>query len=107
MNVIIFSILVVTVLQLIICHFSLWWLIVLICRLLFMCRIIGATFKVKNLAIGEGVAIAAMLIFDMLFAKGMPWLRILFFILFSLISVGLMFLDDILYVYTIEDVDDD
>lgn len=107
MNVIIFSILVVTVLQLIICHFSLWWLIVLICRLLFMCRIIGATFKVKNLAIGEGVAIAAMLIFDMLFSKGMPWLRILFFILFSLISVGLMFLDDILYVYTIEDVDED
>lgn len=108
MNAIIVLLLIDTVVQLLVCHFTLWWVIALICRLLFCCRIIGATFKVKRLAIGEGVACGSMLLFNMLFSgdNGMPWVRLLLFILFSVISVALMYLDDILYVYIIEDVDD-
>lgn len=93
-----------TVLQLFVCHISLWWLIALVARVLFCLRIVGATFKVKNLAIIEIVAFASMLLFNMLFNKGsMPWLRLLLFAFFSGVSCLLMFLDDILYVYVIED----
>ena len=43
----------------------------------------------------------------MLFKKGaVPWLRIGLFAVISLICVGLMFLDDLLYVYVIEDEED-
>lgn len=104
MSVIIFLIIVITILQLIVCHVSLWWIIGLVCRCLFCCRIIGATFKVKNLAIGEAVAFGSMLLFNILFSKdGMPWLRLLAFLLMSAGVVILEYLDDILYVYVIED----
>lgn len=104
MNAIIILLIIDTIIQLIVCHFSLWWLIALICRLLFCCRIIGATFKVKKLAIGECVAVGLMLVFDMMFSgDGMPWVRIGLYLLFTLIAIVLMYLDDILYVYVIED----
>ena len=107
MNAIIVIMLFVTIAQGIVCHFSLWYFIAIICRLLFCCRIIGATFKVRKLAIGEGIAFVAMFLWNMLFSSnGFPWLKIMFFLLFSLISVGLMILDDILYVYVIEDDDE-
>ena len=107
MNVIIISIIVLTLAQVIICHFSLWWFIALIARIMFSLRIIGATFKVKHLAIVEGVALAICLLYNMLFRKGaVPWLRIGLFAVISLICVGLMFLDDLLYVYVIEDEED-
>ena len=107
MNAIIVILIIDTVAQLLLCKFSLWWIISLACRLLFCCRIIGATFKVKRLAIGEAIAFGSMLLFNMLFAKdGMPWLRIGLYLLFSLIAVGLEYLDDILYVYVIEDEED-
>lgn len=108
MNVIIILIGLITIAQVIFCHFNLWWLIALICRIMFAMRIVGATFKVKNLSIGEGVAFASMLLWNMLFAKGhMPWLRIGLFLLFSLIVVILMYVDDLFYVYVIEDDEDD
>ena len=104
MNAIIVILIIDTIIQLLACKFSLWWLISLICRLLFCCRIVGATFKVKSLSIGEIVAFCSMFLFNMLFAKnGMPWLRILLNLLFSGIAIILMYLDDLLYVYVIED----
>ena len=69
MNVITILIILTTIGQLIVCHFSLWWIIALCCRIMFMARIIGATFKVKKLAIGEGVAWASMLLWHMIFSK--------------------------------------
>ena len=107
MNAIIVLLIIDTVAQLLVCHVSLWWLICLVCRLLFGARIIGATLKVKKLAIAEGVAFGSMLLFNMLFAgDGMPWVRLIAFAIFSLIAIGLEYLDDILYVYIIEDDDD-
>lgn len=104
MNAIIGILIIDTVIQLIVCKFSLWWLISLVCRLLFCCRILGATIKVKKLSIGEIVSFGSMFLFNMLFAKdGMPWLRIGLHLLFSCIAIVLMYLDDLLYVYVIED----
>lgn len=106
MSVIIVLIILDTILQLILCKFSLWWIICLICRLLFCCRAIGATFKVAKLCKGEIAAIALMLLFHIVFkGSGFPWLRFILFVLFSGTACLLMFLDEWLYVYVIEDVE--
>lgn len=107
MNIFIALIILVSVVQLFACHISLWWFIAVIARLLFSLRIIGATFKVKKLCIVEGVAFACMLVFHMVFSKGsIPWLRLLLFLVLSAISCLCMFLDDLLYVYVVEDDED-
>lgn len=108
MSVIIVLLILTTVAQTVLCHFSLWILMVIIDRLLFMCRAIGATFKVKSLTICEGVALGAMVLFNMMFAAdNFPWIRILLFAVFSIVSVILMYIDDIFYVYVIEDAEDE
>lgn len=107
MNVFIIIIAVLTVIQLFTCHFSLWWILAVIARVMFSLRVVGATFKVKKLAILEGVAWACMIVFHMVFSKGnLPWIRLLVFAVLSVLCVLLMFLDDILYVYVTEDDED-
>ena len=108
MNAIIVIVIIITLLQLICCHFSLWWIISLIARVLFSLRIIGATFKVKTLVIIEGVSFACMVLFNMLFHKGaVPWGRIGLYLVFTLASAAAMYLDDLLYVYVIDDDEED
>ena len=107
MNIFIILIAVLTIIQLLACHFSLWWILAVLARVLFSLRVVGATFKVKKLAILEGVSWACMLVFNMVFSKdNLPWVRLLVFALMSALCVFLMFLDDILYVYVTEDDDD-
>lgn len=106
MNACIVLMIIDTIAQLVACKISLWWVIALIARILFCLRIIGATFKVKNLCIVECVAFCAMLVFHMVFSKGsIPWVRLGLFLLFSAISCALMWFDDLMYVYVIEDDD--
>ncbi len=108
MSVIIALIIIDTIAQVIVCHFSLWWFIALVARILFCARIVGATFKVKKLAIAEGVAFGCMFLWNMLFSgDSFPWQKLIFFFIFSLLAVGLEYLDDLLYVYVIEDLEDD
>ena len=108
MSVIIILLVFDTIMQMIVCKFSLWWIVALITRALFCCRAIGATFKVKNLAIAEGVDIGFMILFHIIFkGSGFPWGRTLLFIGFTILALFLEFLDDWLFVYTIEDVEDD
>lgn len=94
------TIAVLTLIEMFVCHFTLWWVIAVIARLLFSLRLVGAVFKVKSLAITEGIAFGCMLVWNMLFAKDdMPWIRILLFLGFGLLCVGIMFIDDMTQVY--------
>lgn len=98
---------VLTVLELFVCHFHLWWILALIARLLFSLRLVGATFKIKRLIVTEGVACTSMLVWNMLFAKDhMPWLRILLFFVFAAICILCMILDDMFATYVTRDVED-
>lgn len=108
MSVIIVLVIIDTIIQLLVCHLSLWWFISLICRIAFCMRIIGATFKIKSMAIGEGVAFALMVLFYAVFKKGsIPWVTIGLYLLMSLIALGLEALDNFMYVYDVEDYEDD
>lgn len=107
MNVIIALIIVSTIIELLVCKLSLWWIIALVARGLFCLRIVGATFKVKALSITEVAALAGLILFEMIFHKGeIHWWRILFFVLFTVFNCLMMWLDDLLYVYVIEDDED-
>lgn len=108
MNIIIFLLILTSVGQVFVCHVSLWIIVSILCRLLFALRIMGVTFKVRNLMIGEGAALACMVVFNMLFSGGnFPWLRLLFMIIFDAIAGGLEILDEILYVYLTVPVEDE
>lgn len=98
---------VVTVIELFVCHFTLWWILALAARFLFFLRLVGATFKIKRLMITEGVACACMLVWNMLFSKNnMPWLRILLFFGFALICCITMAIDDMVATYVTRDAED-
>lgn len=99
---------VTTVIELFACHFSLWWILALIVRGLYSLRIVGATFKVKRLAITEMVAFGCMLLWNMLFSKeNMPWLRLLLFLGCAVISCITMFIDDMYFVHVTLDAEDE
>lgn len=106
MTVIIFLIISLTIAELFVCHVTLWWFVALICRTLFCLRAIGTTFKVKKLAIGEGIGLSLMLIWRLIF-KGdtFPWVNFLLILGFTALVLLLEFVDELFYVYTIEDDD--
>ena len=107
MSGIIVFIILATIGQTVVCGFSLWMFIGLICRLLFTLRGIGVIFKTKPIFVGEGVALATMLLWYLLFHKdAVPWLTILFNTLFVLFIVFLEWLDGMLYVYEVIDEDE-
>lgn len=97
-----------TLIELFVCHFTFWWMLAVIARLLFCLRIVGATFKVKRLAITEMIALACMLVWNMIFAKGyIPWLRIGFFLLFAVVSCVTMYIDDLYFVHVTLDEEEE
>lgn len=97
----------VTILQLVVCHFSLWWILAVITRVMFLARIVGVTVDVKKLAIAEGAFFGIRVVYNLVMhGDAMPWLSLGFNLLFILIIIGLEFLDTVLYVYLIEDDDD-
>lgn len=111
MNFILFGIILTSIIQLFVCHFSLWWIIAIIGRIMFSLRIVGATVKIKTCLILEGAALASMFLFNSLFSKGnIPWFRLGMFLLFGVVVSILEYLDSLLYVYVIaedEDADND
>ncbi len=107
MKLIIATIMTVTGLQLLVCHFSLWWLLSLVARVLFTLRRIGAVIPIRRLIITECVGLALMFLFYVLFRKGdLPVMRMLLNTLFCVISFGIMIYDDVTYVYDTVDVED-
>lgn len=107
MNAIMFFVMFFTVVQFFVCKFSLWWIIAVIIRLLFLARIMGVTINVKKLAIAEGVVFGIRVLYNLVMhSDAMPWISLGFNLVFILTIVGLEFLDTILYVYLIEDEED-
>lgn len=108
MNIIIFSVILSTIAQVYFCGFSLWWVICLITRIMFCTRIMGITIKAKKLSIAEGTAVGCKFLWDILFnAKAFPWQNLLLMIVFVAVTIGLEFLDEMLYVYVVEDWNED
>lgn len=108
------SIIIFTIIQLVACHGLKWlflaFLITLIARILFLGRLIGATVKVKSLAIAEAFSAGMLFLFNLLSKSATDWPKLLGYIVISAICCLIMFIDDTFYLYVTEDVsgkDDD
>lgn len=107
MSVLIILIILISILQLILCKFSLWFIIGVICRLLFSMRCMGIIFKARPLMIGEGVSVGLMVLFYMLFKKdAFPWIRCLEYAGTTILVILFEVIDGLLYVYEVVDEDD-
>lgn len=106
MNAIMVILILDTIVQLVTCGFGIGFIISLICRGLFLMRIIGITIKIKGLLTGEVIAFIGVVLWQFIMHKGeIAWLKIGLTLLFAIIAVFLEWLDSLLYVYTIEDAD--
>lgn len=100
--------LIVTIAELILTKFSLWFVIACIARLMFSMRFFGAMFRPKHIFTFEGIAIACKLVWNMTMHKGsIDWVNFGIFVLCAIISILVVIYDNAKYVYTTEDDDDD
>ena len=98
---------VATLLQLFICHLSLWWFIAIIGRLLFSLRMVGAIFKLKTSLTFEVVAVIAKILWVITFgSNSFEWSNFILFVTFCIICSLAEIFDEMLYVY-ITDEDED
>ena len=107
MTLILIVIIVATIAEIIICHFSFWLFLSLIGRVIFSLRSIGAVMKVRISWILEGVGLGLMLLWDLLFHKGaVPWKNIGIFALFAIAICICEGVDEMMFVYVTEDDED-
>lgn len=111
MNWVSISIIILTVLQRIVFRHIKWrglaFLVIYIVRALFLFRIKGIIFKLKPLWVFEGLTVLGEFLYAVTTKNAMLVLYALGFALISGICVGVEFLDDKLYVYHIEDYNED
>lgn len=108
MSIIVFFIILFTIVQVIVCHFTFWWLLAVIARIIFSVRNFGIIVKTKYPIIMEGVAMATMFLFYLLFNKNsFPWARVGLNILLTLVVVAIELLDGMLYVYDTVDYEEE
>ena len=108
MSVIVFFILLFTIVQVVVCHFTFWWILALIARIIFSMRNFGIIVKTKYPIVMEGVAKAIMFVFYLMFNKdSFPWLRVGLNLLLTLLVIGIELLDGMLYVYDTVDYEEE
>ena len=96
-----------SILQLLVCHISLWWLIAIVGRILFSLRMVGAVLKIKTTLTCEVAAVIAKILWSITFgSNSFEWKNFILFIAFSLICVLAEMFDEMMYVY-ITDEDED
>ena len=109
MSLVFISVIVVTIIQVILCHSVRWFLlsflVSFIARTLFMGRLIGATVKVKALMITEAFSIGMLVLFNILSKSNINYIGLLLYILLSALCCLIMFIDDTFFLYITEDVE--
>lgn len=108
MSIFIIIIGILTLVQLFVAKFSLWWILCLVSRILFSTRIIGTQVKFKTLCIIEGLSLGCFLLWNFVFKVPVEgWLRLLGSLVITIIVLAVMFIDNILYVYVVEDAEEE
>ena len=111
MNWVFISIIVCTALQLIFCRgmklASLSLFVMLIVRVLFLLRAQGVVFKTKPLRITELFVVGAQGVLGSMAKASYNWLVFLLYTVITLIVIGVEFIDDKFYIYTVEEEKED
>ena len=111
MNWVFGSIIVCTLLQLFACRslkFAfLSLLIMLIVRILFLLRSQGIVFKTKPLWITEIFIVGAQVVLGSISKSQYNWIVFLLYTVITLTVIGIEYIDDKFYIYTVEDDEED
>lgn len=105
MNLVFISIILATVAQRLILGFSWLMIISYIGRIIFLTRIIGAVVNYKVSCVFEGVHVAFILLGVIMNGIPQDWPHVLIDVLLCLFVAALMFIDNSLYLYVVEDDD--
>lgn len=97
------SAIILLVLKYIFCGFSFWILIDSVAVLLFCLRTVGATFKIKVLAILHGVSMSIWLIWTFMFGGWEKWPQMIEYLIGSLATCGIMLYEDFAFVIVEKD----
>lgn len=104
------SAIILLVLKYVFCGFSFWILIDTVAVLLFVLRMVGATFKIKVLAILHGVSLAIWLLWTFMFGGWEHWPQMLIYLGINAATCGIMLYEDFAFVIVEKDernTDDD
>lgn len=97
------SAIVLLVAKYIFCGFSFWILIDTVAVVLFCLRTVGATFRIKILAILHGVSICLWLLWTFMFGGWEAWPQMLIYLGISAASCGIMLYEDFAFVIVEKD----
>lgn len=97
------SAIILLVLKYVFCGFSFWILTDSVAVLLFVLRAVGATFKIKVLAILHGVSIAIWLLWTFMFGGWELWPKMLIYLGLSVVTCAIMLYEDFAFVIVEKD----
>lgn len=82
-------------------------IVIVVIRSLFLLRIQGIIFKIKPLAIAEGLVLLLQFVCGMVHPEKYNWVFFVLFIINGLISIAIEIIDDKFYIYKVEDVEEE
>ena len=96
------SIILLTIIQTVICHFSFPIFITIVARLIFLSRTVGIVIPIK-VSFGIEIAGVSLLLIWCILFKHAYWLIIATYIITGAIVVLIEYADSLLYLYVVED----
>lgn len=106
MNWVFISIIACTISQLLFCRSMKWallsLLVMVVVRIMFLLRAQGIVFKTKPLWITEAFIVGTQLVLIALNSDGYNFLSFIFYIVVTAIVIGIEYVDDKFYIYTVE-----
>lgn len=93
-----------SILQLLICGFSLSFLISVVARILFLAKLLGMRIKLSVTTVMELASVFVLLLIPVIFKSRISWLSVVVTLLIALVSITLAWYDDHFYVYTEETI---
>ena len=97
------SAIILLVLKYVFCGFSFWILVDTVAVILFCLRMVGATFKIKILAILHGVSVGLWVLWTFVFGGWEAWPQMLIVTGLSALTCGVMIYEDLAFVIVEKD----
>jgi len=94
----------VTILQAVICGASFGLFLSIVSRIMFAGKVLGMRAKLGVMITFETLAVVSIFLLPLIFGIQLNIWKFLAFVLFCLISAGLMIYDDFTYIYDEEDI---
>lgn len=107
MNLVFISLIGLTVVQVVVCGFTLPFIFSLVARVLFLLRLLGSVIPIKASLVLEGCHLFFVILPIIMNAGSDDWIGVLLTLLFCAGAALLYIIDNAMYLYVVEDDDDE